>query len=178
MITLMERAEEVLIAQATTGDTAAFGELVDRYKSALVRHCYVIVRDPDVAQDVAQDSFIDAYQYLKSYRPDKAKFSTWLFKIATNNALREIKTGARTTQLDDTAAHQIRSEHIGPSETAEHAELHAAVMRLPDDYRAVVSMFYWEGMSYEEIAAVLGKPEGTIKGWLSRAKDQLRKEVI
>lgn len=178
MMKVMDIADSALIELAVDGDTAAFGVLVDRYKRALVRHCDVLVRDHDTAQDIAQDSFIDAYKYLRSYDSEKSKFSTWLFKIATNNALRVLKAGSRTTTLDEEGAHQLVSTLAGPDDRAVHNELRHLVSKLPDTYRAVISMYYWEGMSYHEVAAALGKPEGTIKGWLSRAKEQLRKELL
>lgn len=89
-----------------------------------------------------------------------------------------LKVGSRTTTLDEEGAHQLVLTLAGPDDRAVHNELRHLVSKLPDTYRAVISMYYWEGMSYHEIAAALGKPEGTIKGWLSRAKEQLRKELL
>lgn len=170
-------SQQQLITASKDGDAAAFGELVDQYKTALVRHCYVIVRDSDVAQDIAQDSFIAAYRYIASYDETKAKFSTWLFKIGTNNALKYISSQAKTRPFEDDEIDKVPSPHLEPSQAAEHAELHVAVQHLPARYRAVVSMYYWEGMSYAEIADILYKPDGTIKVWLLRAKESLRKEL-
>ncbi len=167
----------MLIELAKQGDSAAFGELVDRYKHALVRHCYMLVGDPDIAQDVAQDTFIDAYKYLGSYQNNKARFSTWLYKIATHNGIRMIQSGKKTIPMDNEALGRLPSGHISPDVAVEHYELRQAVLRMPPNYRAVISMYYWEGMAYSEIAMALGKPEGTVKGWLSRAKYQLRKEI-
>lgn len=168
--------EAELIAQSLSGSHDAYGTLVDRYKSALYRHCFAIVRSEDAAEDIAQEAFIRAYFKLNTYKPE-FKFSTWLFKIATNKALNYLKKNAREIAVDDELISQFASHRPGPAEQAEDAELHDAVRRLTPKYRAVVSLYYWQGMSYRDIALVLDAPDGSVKGWMNRAKIQLRKEL-
>ena len=177
MYSMQDKDEPTLIAQTLSGDTHAYGELVDRYKNALYHHCFAIVRDEDVAEDLAQETFITAYYKLHSYK-SQYRLSTWLFKIATNKALTWLKKAGREIAADDELIASIASSHPGPDKSAEYSELHEAVSRLKADQRAVVSLYYWQGLSYQEIAGVLSVPIGSVRGWMSRAKDQLRKELL
>lgn len=173
----MQNTDEAkLIAQSIDGDQEAYGTLVDRYKNALYRHCFAIVRNEDAAEDIAQETFITAFFKLKTYNAEY-KLGTWLFKIATNKALNYLKKSAREVATDDSLIGRITSPHRSPVQHAEDTELHEAVQRLAPKYRAVVSLYYWQGMSYQEIGLVLHVPEGSVKGWMNRAKIQLRKEL-
>lgn len=177
MYSVQDIDEHTLIEQALSGDHQAYGELVDRYKNALYHHCFAIVRDEDVAEDLAQETFIAAYYKLHQYKPEY-RLSTWLFKIATNKALTWLRKAGREIAADDELIASIASSHPGPDKSAEYRELHAAVSRLSANHRAVVSLYYWQGLSYQEIAVVLSVPIGSVRGWMSRAKDQLRKELL
>lgn len=168
--------EQELITHSLAGDTQAYGLLVERYKQALYRHCFSILQDEDAAEDIAQEAFITAYYQL--HRFDKQRrFSTWLFKIATNKALNYLKHESFSAPGNTTALYAALSSHPSPAQAAAHSELHDAVARLRPEFRAVVSLYYWQGMSYQEIATVLGKPEGSVKVWMQRAKATLQKEL-
>src|SRR5688572_8618964 len=166
-----------LIAQSINGNQLAYAELIDRYKNALYRHCFAIVKDEDAAEDIAQDSFVTAYYKLASYNA-AFKFSTWLFKIATNKGLNYLKRGRRQQPMGDAAQDLIVSELPGPERAALHSELEAAISRLRPQYRTAVRLHYWQGMKYGEVAEMLSVSEGTVKSWLNRAKVQLRKELL
>lgn len=168
--------ERQLVDLAQGGDTDAFGGLVALYKDAIFKSCYYLVRDESAAEDIAQEAFIKAYLRLNTF-DTKRKFSTWLFKIATNTALDYLKKQRRYTSLTDGMEASIPSDHIAPSVSAEQVELHDAVRRLEPKYQAVISLYYWQGHSYSEIAEIMGKREGSIKGWMHRAKHELRKEL-
>lgn len=172
----MQTDELELIAQSLREDADAYGQLVLRYKHAIYHHCFALVRDEDVAEDIAQEAFIAAYYKLDQFDVSR-KFSTWLFKIATNRALTYLKKSSRTIPVSDELLVGIISDHPSPEFTTQQRELHDAVARLEPRYQAVVSLYYWQGLDYKEIALVLDAPEGSIKGWMSRAKDQLRKEL-
>ncbi len=173
---MQKQAEHELIAQSLGEHHEAYAELINRYKNALYRHCFAIVRNEDAAEDIAQDSFITAYYKLADYN-SQYRFSTWLFKIATNKALNWLKKTGREVAADDQVIARIASTLPSPAKLAEQAELHEAVKRLQPRYRAVISLYYWQGLSYHEIATVLGAPSGSVKGWMSRAKNELRKEL-
>lgn len=174
----MQHAEDesALIARSLDGDHDAYGKLVDRYKRAIYHHCFAMVRNENVAEDIAQDTFIAAYYKLHLYKPEH-RFSTWLFKIATNKSLDWLRRAAREVAADDELIAAVASHHPQPPQVAHDRELHDAVERLKPKYRAVVSLYYWQGMSYQQIAAVLSCPVGSVRGWMNRAKDQLRKEL-
>ncbi|HUC20108.1 MAG TPA: sigma-70 family RNA polymerase sigma factor [Candidatus Polarisedimenticolaceae bacterium] len=173
---MQKQDEHELIAQSLSENHEAYAELINRYKNALYRHCFAIVRNEDTAEDIAQDSFITAYYKLAQYNP-QYRFSTWLFKIATNKALNWLKRAGREIAVDDSVIARVASTLPLPNQIVEQHELHEAVKRLQPRYRAVISLYYWQGLSYQEIAAVLEAPSGSIKGWMSRAKAELRKDI-
>jgi RNA polymerase sigma-70 factor (ECF subfamily) len=166
----MEQNEQELIAQILDGDEDAYATLIDRYKEGLYRHCFKFVRDEDEAEDIAHEAFIEAYVHLDRYDP-RFRFSTWLYKIATNIALMRLRR-RRNVRMD-----RIVSDLPDAEDLVFYKEIHDAVDALPLQYRTVVSMHYWQGKSYSEIAAHLGTSVGSVKGWMSRAKKQL-KEVL
>jgi len=173
---MQDKDEAELIAHSLNGNHEAYAVLIDRYKNALYHHCFAVVRNEDVAEDIAQETFITAYYKLRQYNPEY-RLSTWLFKISTNKAINYLRKHAREVAVDDELIAKIASHEPSPLVRAQDVELHEAVERLQPKYRAVISLYYWQGMSYEDIAQVMGSPKGSIKGWMNRAKLQLRKEL-
>lgn len=173
---MQNKDETALIAHSLSGDHEAYGQLVNRYKNALYHHCFAIVRDEDAAEDVAQQTFITVYYKLKLYKSEY-RFSTWLFKVATNKALTYLKQRSWEVMADDVLIANIAATGAEPNVSAEHAELRAAVDKLNPKFRAAISLYYWQGLSYQEIADVMGWPLGSVKVWMLRAKAQLRKEL-
>lgn len=171
----MEQNETELIAHIMDGEDDAYAALIDRYKTGLYRHCFRFMRDEDEAQDVAQETFIEAFVHLDRYNP-KFRFSTWLYKIATNLALTRLRK-RRDVRMDEDELDRVLSDLPGTQDFALYRELYDAVDALPLQYRTVVSMHYWQGKSYSEIAVRMGTSTGSVKGWMSRAKKQL-KEVL
>lgn len=172
----MKQNEQELIAHILNdGDDQLYGALIDRYKEGLYRHCFKFMRDEDEAEDVAQEAFIEAYIHLDRYNP-KFRFSTWLYKIATNLALMRLRK-RRDLRMDEGQLDQLVSSLPSAQDLAISCELHDAVDALPLQHRTVVSMHYWHGKSYGEIAGHMGVSIGSVKGWMSRAKKQL-KEVL
>lgn len=173
---MQTKDEHELIARSLNDDHEAYAVLVDRYKNALYHHCFAIVRQEDVAEDIAQETFITAYYKLRLYNP-AYRLSTWLFKIATNKALDWLKKAAREVAADDEVIASIASHHPRPDQQYDATELHEAVGKLQPKYRSVISLYYWQGLSYAEIATVLSAPTGSVKVWMRRAKDELKKEL-
>lgn len=173
----MQTSEQELIAKSKNGDADAYGQIVERYKDALYRHCFALVRDEDTAEDISQESFITAYYKLNKFDSTK-RFSTWLFKIAHNKSLDSLRASKRgPKQLDEGVLSQFVSTHTGPEQQAQNSEVVTALAKLEPRYQAVIQLHYYQGMTYEEIAVVMTKPVGSIKGWMNRAKNQLRKEL-
>lgn len=167
--------EPELIARILGGEGDLFGTLIDRYKTGLYYHCFAIVRDEDTAEDIAQETFIQAYRNLTRY-DSTHRFSTWLYKIATNKSIDFLRS-RRTVPLDDEKLATIVSTLPSTERQMTYRELHDAVAQLPVTYRSVVSLHYWHGKSYDEIAHIMGAPVGSVKGWLHRAKQHLKEAL-
>lgn len=172
----MQTDELELIARSLRQDTSAYAELVRRYKDAIYHHCFAIVRDEAIAEDIAQETFITAYYKLNSLDTSR-RLSTWLFKIATNKALTQLKKASRELVVDEEVFDRMAATYGNPVVHTEHNELHDAVATLKPEYRAIISLYYWQGLDYEEIARVLGVPIGSVKGWMSRAKAELKRKL-
>lgn len=170
------QSESELIAQAVTGDTEAYSEIIDRYKQAIYHHCFVILRDEDVAEDIAQETFITAYYNLKKY-DSKYRMSTWLFKISTNKCLNYLKKRGKEVIDSDELITSIASTEPLPHTHALHGELYLAVERLRPQYRAAISLYYWQGLDYAATAEAMEAPVNSVRVWLKRAKEELRKEL-
>jgi RNA polymerase sigma-70 factor (ECF subfamily) len=182
-----EPTDEELVVQVISGDEAAFGELVARYRDYVYTIAVRIVGDESDAEDVAQEAFVRAYRALPRFRGD-SKFSSWLYRITTNRALTHLKRRRRRPPAVDIqsgphieADRLDRRRSIGPDELVIDEEfrrgVRAAVMKLPEQYRVVVTLFYLEQRSYKEVAAILGIPMGTLKTHLHRARALLRESL-
>jgi RNA polymerase sigma-70 factor (ECF subfamily) len=168
--------EQELIAQSIDGNTTAYAELINRYKDAVYYHSFAIVRDEDAAEDIAQETFIAAFYNLKKYN-NTYRLSTWLFKISTNKCLNYLKKKSKEIAADDELIATIASKDPSPHMQAEYSELYSAVQKLQPKYRAVISLHYWQGLDYATTANVMGAPVNSVRVWLKRAKEDLRKEL-
>ena len=167
--------EAQAIALARNGDHGAFAWLISTYKHMVHTACYRILRHREEAEEATQDSFVKAYQNLGSYKGG-SKFSTWLFSIAYRTAisqLRKRRDGIST--LDDLSAGQEPSEGASAAvETSDRtAALNKALARLPAEDAAIVSFFYLEEMSVEEIVTVTGLGASNVKVKLHRSRKRL-----
>lgn len=165
----------VCIHAVLAGDPDAFAPLIDRYKDGLYFHCFRIVQDEDQAEDLVQETFITAYRQLGTYKSDW-KFSTWLYTIATRKAI-DVFRKRKLWRLDDASLDKLVSTLPSPERTMTHAELREAVTRLRENYRQVISLYFWGVYSYQEIAEMIGAPVGSVKGWMHRAIEQLNQEL-
>ncbi len=176
-------------ALANQGREAAFRELVRRYERPVFSLIYRMVRDRETAEDLAQDTFVKVLNHIDRYRPE-FKFSSWVFKIANNVAIdhlrrRQLDTvsiegspHAATAAEAEASALDVRSRGESPLEEIESRELgtaiERAIARLRPEYRACILLRHVEGRSYEEIAATLDLPLGTVKTYIHRARHELR----
>lgn len=164
-----------LVAQTLAGNAEAFATLVERYDRAVYHLAYRTLRNPEEARDATQEAFFKAYRSLKTFKPG-AKFSTWIFAIVYHACCDRLNRNKRYSneEFPDRA-----DASPGPDEAAiasdEARRLRAAIERLPEKYRTVITLYHLQGKQYEEIAGVLGVPMGTVKTHLFRAKDLLRK---
>ena len=176
----MSNSQELAIIRAVRdGHVEHYRYLMERYHRGLILHLYNLVHDQDLAEDIAQEAFIRAYEKLDLYN-EAYSFSTWLYKIADNLAFRHMKQ-AKVTQDIDEIEELIPDDKPSLDEVTnalfERQEVRDAVAALPAGYRQVISLYYWDGFSYEEIAEIMDRPVGTVRTWLHRAKDDLRKEL-
>ena len=169
--------DDELIVAALAGHGQAFGVLVERYERAVYHLAYRTLRNTEEAQDASQEAFFKAFRALRTFRPG-AKFSTWIFTIVYHACCDRLARRKRYTndELPDRA-----DPAAGPEAQAELADdarrLRAAIEALPEKYRTVITLFHLQNKQYEEIAAVLDLPLGTVKTHLFRAKELLRKSL-
>ena len=189
---LAARTDQEIVALARSGEEAAYRELVRRYERPLFSLLYRMVRDRELAEDLAQETFVKALNAIDSYRPE-FKFSSWIFKIANNAAIdhlrrRELDTlslegspHAETPEAIEATALQIGDRQESPLDQVEARELggeiEAAIARLRPEYRSCILLRHVEGRAYEEIAEILGLPLGTVKTYIHRARNELRREL-
>jgi RNA polymerase sigma-70 factor (ECF subfamily) len=180
-------ADVVALAQA--GREPAFRELIRRYERPVFSLIFRMIRDRELAEDLAQDTFIKVLNHIDRYRPE-FKLSSWLFKIANNVAIdqlrrRELDTlsldgapNARTRDEVEATALQAVDRTETPLAELESRELGShieqAIAKLRPEYRACILLRHVEGRSYEEIAESLDLPLGTVKTYIHRARHELR----
>ena len=183
-------ADVVVLAQQ--GREPAFRELIRRYERPVFSLIYRMVRDNTVAEDLAQDTFIKVLNHLDKYRPE-FKFSSWLFKIANNVAIdhlrrRQLNTvsmdgspHAMTAADADATSFELADQSESPLDELASRELgeiiEQAIGTLRPEYRNCIMLRHVEGRSYEEIAATLDLPLGTVKTYIHRARHQLREAL-
>ena len=162
------------------GDPEALRAIVERYQGRIFALIYGIVRDRHEVEDVAQEVFLKAFTRIDAF-DGRSRFYTWLYRVAANTAKDHIKKRSRrpAVALDEDAG--IESGAVGPSAGAERAELRrrvrAAIHALPPRYREVLALRELEGMSYNEIAAVLKVSIGTVESRLHRARTRLKRDL-
>lgn len=162
--------DAILVEAAKNGDLAAFEQIVRRHQAAVYRVGLRMLGSRADAEDVTQETFVRAWRSLDRFRGQSA-LNTWLYRIVTRRCLDTIAARRTTEQLDDAA-----TEHVGaePAEIVAHREQLQAVTRviaeLPADQRAALVLREFEGLSYEELADVLGTSVAGIKGRLHRAR--------
>lgn len=164
--------------KAHAGDQAAFTQLASQNYAALCRHATYLLQDGDSAEDIVQEALLKAYLRIRQYDPERS-FSAWSYRIVTNCALDHLRRrkDSRLEDIDEIPADEenlLLNQEDAALRKEQIATLKKAITQLPGHYQAVVNLYYWEEKSYDEIAAIMQKPLGTIKIWLYRAKRQLK----
>jgi RNA polymerase sigma-70 factor, ECF subfamily len=155
----------------------AFDLLVERFKNKVFRLAFSMMRDETLAEDVAQDVFVKIWKALPGYHGG-ASLSTWIYAVTRNTCLTELKKRSRRPSSSlqepgmEAVLEQIPAPQSGPGG---EMDVHALLAELPENYRRVVTLFYLEQKAYEEVAAMLAIPLGTVKTLLFRAKKELLK---
>lgn len=183
-------ADVVTLAQK--GREAAFRELIRRYERPVYSLIFRMVRDSATSEDLAQDAFIKVLNHIDKYRPE-FKFSSWLFKIANNIAIdhlrrRQLDTISMDGSPHATTASDVEATSFDIADDSENAldelasrelgnAIEQAIGKLRPEYRNCIMLRHVEGRSYEEIAATLDLPLGTVKTYIHRARHQLREAL-
>lgn len=169
-----ERAEAMLVAQATSGDLAAFDALVRHYRPAVVMIASQILATRELAEDVAQDALLAAYSALP-HLADKSRFGAWLGTIARHRA-RRVAAGEsrRPVPLQEVLLAYTPALAERVIEDEAHESVRCAVRRLSEDLRPVVELYYLDAWPVREIAGFLELPETTVKWRLHAGRKQLR----
>ncbi len=188
-------AEAGLIARAQVGDQAAFARLVELHQDFVFNLAYRILQNYEEADDATQEAFVRIWQALPGFRGE-AKFTTWAYRIVRNgclNRLRSTKSAPRTISVENSFdASEDEGLDILTNLPGEHSDEPAwqfdtnerrqliwqAVDTLPLKYREIIGLYYGQELSYEEIAALLEVPVGTVKTHLFRAKAQLKNRLL
>ena len=173
----MSMMDEECIATVLAGNRNAYRELVERYQAGLIIHCENILKDRQDGEDVAQEAFIKAYKSLDRFSQDKARFSTWLYRIATNLCIDMLRKNKRKVILKNIEEQMVAIDpaHI---EEDEIRQLRESVETLePPKYAAIIKAYFWEGKTYQEIATEYDTSTNTIGTWISRAKVQLKEKL-
>jgi RNA polymerase sigma-70 factor, ECF subfamily len=181
-----------VVGLAQQGREAAYRELIRRYERPVFSLVYRMVRDRELAEDLTQDTFIRVLNHVDRYRPE-FKFSSWLFKIANNVAIDHLRrrhletvsmegsphaatpeaveaTSFEVAGLQESALDELEAKELGSA-------IEVAIGRLRPEYRSCILLRHVEGRSYEEIAATLDLPLGTVKTYIHRARHELRKAL-
>jgi RNA polymerase sigma-70 factor (ECF subfamily) len=171
--------EQAWIAAARRGDRNAFSHLAEVYQGPVYNLTYRMLGNAEEAEDAAQETFWRAYRKLGSYDPTR-KFSTWLLSIASHYCIDQLRRRRLTEiSLEDEALPPaaLTSDEPDPERRVLRNELEAQIQTLLDslapDYRAVVILHYWQGLSYEEIAEATGGTVSAVKSRLFRARRML-----
>ncbi|MEK4546660.1 RNA polymerase sigma factor SigW [Bacillus sp. FSL L8-0173] len=184
----MENLIKKRIKQVKKGDQNAFAEIVDLYKDKIYQLCYRMLGNVHEAEDIAQEAFIRAYVNIDSFDINR-KFSTWLYRIATNLTIDRIRKKKPDYYLDAEVAgaegltmySQIAADGVLPEDAVLSLELsdtiQKKILKLPDKYRTVIVLKYIDELSLIEIGEVLNIPVGTVKTRIHRGREALRKQL-
>jgi RNA polymerase sigma-70 factor (ECF subfamily) len=171
--------EAALVRRIVAGEGHRYSVLVERYQRRLYWSCLRLVGDSDEAEDVVQEAFVRAYERLGDFDPTY-RFYTWIYRIARNrslNVLRRRRVWGLVTLSDPERAPALPAADRS-DRPAEDRELARALMdcraNLPADQREVFDLRHADGLSYREIAAAVGAPEGTVMSRLARAREKMR----
>ncbi len=184
--------DKELVARALQGDESAYAELLERFRRPIFSLIYRMVGDRELAEDLAQESFVKAFNNLDTYNPSY-RFSSWLFKIANNHAIDHLRRARLSTVSIHGSPHAANAEReeetriVLPSqdESPEQevlalelgGEIEQAISQLRPDYRTAIILRHIENRPYEEIAEIMDVPIGTVKTFLHRARAELRQAL-
>lgn len=181
--------EKYLLEKSKNGDVEAFEYLVNKYQKKVFNIALRMMGNYDDAGELAQEAFIKIFKSIKSFK-EESTLSTWIYRIATNVCLDEMRKRKKRWILsldeeiqaeDGEIQRQVEDHAPTPDIIAEindtKSVINKAIEKLPEDYRTVIVLRDLQGFSYEEIAKIIDKPDGTVKSRINRARKEL-KEIL
>lgn len=185
-------SDHELVSRAQQGSEKAYRELLGRYQRPVFSIIYRMIRDREQAEDLAQETFVRVFNHIDRYDP-RYKFSSWIFKIATNLTIDWIRRKELNTVSIDGSRNAVTAEQIeatsitiaSPDENPEELlearqlgeEIEEAIGKLRPEYRAAILLRHVEGREYQEIAEILALPLGTVKTYIHRGRNELREQL-
>ncbi len=175
-----QQDEQELVARACAGDQSACAVIVQRYTGVLYNQAYRMLGDVYEAEDAVQEVFLRAFRNLSSYDPAR-RLVTWLLTIGSNYCIDRLRRRRFHWLTLEDVAFWLPSSSPGPERSAmqgaNREAVQRALQRLPESYRGVTVLRYWHDLSYDEIGAVLGLTEATVKTRLHRARKMLQEAL-
>jgi RNA polymerase sigma-70 factor (ECF subfamily) len=166
--------DEAVVNRVLAGDPEAFRALVLRYQEPLFRMAGNLLSDPQGCEDVVQEVFLSAYEHLKGFDPKRSRFSTWLFTIARNRCLSELRKKKPDLPGELDPPSDTRNPLDTLSDWDMYLHLDKALASLPAEQKTVFVLREFMGLDFSEIARIENAEEGTLRSRLSRAKARLR----
>ena len=162
------------VSRMRAGDMQAFKQMVQQFQSPIVRYLYGLTGDQELARDLAQDTFVQAYQSLARMKPDLS-FKAWLYRIATNNALQHHRRKALVSfvQLDESQGKGAGGDTA--DKVAEAAAVHEALLKVPQKLRVCMVLHFVHGFKHREIAEMLGISEDAARMRVARGSEEFRR---
>lgn len=180
MVNPFAETETALIEKAQTGDRNAYGELVRQHHPGVVTVVFRMCGDVDLAEDAAQDAFIQAWSHLSAFRPGTS-FRNWIYRIAVNAALDVLRRAPKLPDADFETLF-MPDPQAGPEAALLQKErtlmVQRAILSLAEASRAVLVLREYGGLSYQEIAAALDIPLGTVMSRLNYARERLKEALV
>ncbi len=175
--------ERLWVAQTLRGDQSAFARLVELYKNPIYNLCYRMLGNATEAEDAAQETFVRIYMHLQAYDPQK-KLSSWVLAVASHYCVDRLRRRRLTwlsldeePELEPPAANVVHPEDV-VLQNESSAEVQRWLKALPVEYRLVITLRYWQDLSYAEIAQATGASESAVKSKLHRARCMLAQQVM
>jgi RNA polymerase sigma-70 factor (ECF subfamily) len=182
----MEEFESKIMAEVAKGNLSAFREIVERYQRPLMSFVSKFAGDKTMSEDISQEVFLRVFKAAKNYKP-KARFKTWLFKIAVNYCLNEIRADKNSPQfidlfeLNEAGFLAITPDTHSPEKECENRELgdilRKAIAGIPEKQKIALLLQKYEGFSYEEISHIMGCSVSAVESLIQRACQNLKKAL-
>lgn len=170
--------EDNCILRIKQGRADQYRLLVERYQVGLIIHCENILRSRHDGEDIAQEAFIKAYKNIATYSPERGRFSTWLYYIATNLCIDYLRKNKPKQDIKDLEVYLEAPQPATALEQDDVLSIRRAIEALqPPKYAEIIKAYFWEGKSYKDLASEHDTTTNTIGTWMRRAKEKLREEL-